>query len=101
MAVSACGEGCHKQMEAILGSIIQAVVPRMADPHPRVRYAACNAIGQMTADFGPKLQKNFHSSIIPAIMHVLDDKSPRVQANAGAALVNCCEKSPKVGTTIL
>ncbi|VDK40821.1 unnamed protein product [Taenia asiatica] len=95
MAVSACGEGCHKQMEGMLGSIIQAVVPRMADPHPRVRYAACNAIGQMAADFGPKLQKNYHSAIIPAILHVLDDEVPRVQANAGAALVNCCETSLK------
>nr|CDS33564.1 importin 5 [Hymenolepis microstoma] len=95
MAVSACGEGCHKQMEGMLGSIIQAVIPRMADPEPRVRYAACNAIGQMAADFGPKLQKNYHSAIIPAIMHVLDDKVPRVQANAGAALVNCCETSIK------
>uniref|UniRef100_A0A0R3TTP8 TOG domain-containing protein n=1 Tax=Rodentolepis nana TaxID=102285 RepID=A0A0R3TTP8_RODNA len=95
MAVSACGEGCHKQMEGMLGSIIQAVIPRMADPEPRVRYAACNAIGQMAADFGPKLQKNYHSAIIPAIMHVLDDKVPRVQANAGAALVNCCETSMK------
>ncbi|CDI96909.1 importin 5 [Echinococcus multilocularis] len=95
MAVSACGEGCHKQMEGMLGSIIQAVVPRMADPHPRVRYAACNAIGQMAADFGPKLHKNYHSAIIPAILHVLDDEVPRVQANAGAALVNCCETSHK------
>ncbi|VDD82167.1 unnamed protein product [Mesocestoides corti] len=95
MAISACGEGCHKQMEGMLGPIIQQVVPRMADPHPRVRYAACNAIGQMAADFGPRLQKNYHSAIIPAILHVLDDKSPRVQANAGAALVNICETSPK------
>lgn len=100
MAVSACGEGCHKQMEGMLGSIIQAVVPRMADPEPRVRYAACNAIGQMAADFGPKLQKNYHSAIIPAIIHVLDDKVPRVQANAGAALVNCCETSAKVNVII-
>ncbi|VDM00719.1 unnamed protein product [Schistocephalus solidus] len=77
MAVSACGEGCHKQMEGMLGSILEAVIPRLADPHPRVRYAACNAVGQMATDFGPRLQKNFHNAIIPGLLHVLDDKSPR------------------------
>lgn len=37
--------------------------------HPRVRYAACNAIGQMATDFAPGFQKKFHekasSRIVP------------------------------------
>lgn len=28
--------------------------------HPRVRYAACNAVGQMATDFAPGFQKKFH-----------------------------------------
>lgn len=51
MAVSACGEGCHKQMENMLSSIIPSILPFLRDPHPRVRYACCNAIGQMSTDF--------------------------------------------------
>ena len=31
--------------------------------HPRVRYAACNAVGQMCTDFGPTLQKLFHARV--------------------------------------
>jgi importin-5 len=32
MAISACGEGCHQQMEAILGNIVDAVIPFLQDP---------------------------------------------------------------------
>ncbi|KAH8867944.1 Importin-5 [Schistosoma japonicum] len=72
-----------------------AVLPRLSDPHPRVRYAACNAVGQMATDFGPKLQKIHHSIVLPALVQTLNDAVPRVQANAGAALVNFCEKVPQ------
>ncbi|CAG5136843.1 unnamed protein product [Candidula unifasciata] len=61
MAVSACGEGCHTHMEQMLGNIVDAVLPFAADPHPRVRYAACNALGQLCTDFGPNCQKKFHN----------------------------------------
>ncbi|GAA35800.2 importin-5 [Clonorchis sinensis] len=95
MAISACSEGSSKLMETMLGSVLEAVVPRLADPHPRVRYAACNSVGQMASDFGPKLQKAHHTLVLPALVQVLDDAVPRVQANAGAALVNFCEKVPQ------
>lgn len=95
MAISACSEGSSKQMETMLGSILDAVLPRLSDPHPRVRYAACNSVGQMATDFGPKLQKTHHSTVLPALVQTLNDTVPRVQANAGAALVNFCEKVPQ------
>lgn len=99
MALSAIGEGCHQQMEAILQEIVSFVLLFCADPvrncsnpdclgiclvtnfalqcvsrvlslaslfplqHPRVRYAACNAIGQMATDFAPTFQKKFHDKV--------------------------------------
>lgn len=64
--------------------------------HPRVRYAACNAIGQMSTDFAPIFEKKFHDKVIPGLLMVLDDNAnPRVQAHAGAALVNFSEDCPK------
>jgi importin-5 len=96
MAISACGEGCHKNMQQVLGSIIDTVVPMLGDSHARVRYAACNALGQMSTDFSPKLQKQHHAKILPTLMRVLDDTAnPRVQSHAAAALVNFCESCPK------
>lgn len=127
MALSAIGEGCHQQMEAILNEIVSFVLLFCSDPvrhtplnlvvvcgglyeeysiflfsnvcplklcsrpvanvtglvytagimlyggfefnflflpqHPRVRYAACNAIGQMATDFAPTFQKKFHDKV--------------------------------------
>ena len=47
MAISAVGEGCHDQIAPMLNQIVDAILPFLNDSHPRVRYAACNALGQM------------------------------------------------------
>lgn len=96
MAISAIGEGCHKQMETMLDQIMQGVLNFLRDPHPRVRYAACNAIGQMSTDFAPTFEKKFHEPVVTGLISLLDDvENPRVQAHAGAALVNFSEDCPK------
>src|SRR6266566_2787093 len=64
MAISSIGEGCVKAMKPELGNIIQMIIPSFNDPHPRVRYAACNAVGQISTDFCPYLQKHFHQAIV-------------------------------------
>ena len=64
--------------------------------HPRVRFACCNALGQMATDFAPVFEKKFHDKVIPGLLHLMDDNgNPRVQAHAGAALVNFSEDCPK------
>lgn len=96
MAISAVGEGCHNQMETMLDDIMRGVLTYLGDPHPRVRYAACNAIGQMSTDFAPIFEKKFHEQVIPGLLALLGDvENPRVQAHAGAALVNFSEDCPK------
>lgn len=50
----------------------------------------------MSTDFGPVFQKKFHERVIAGLLTVMDDNgSPRVQAHAGAALVNFSEDCPK------
>lgn len=96
MAISAIGEGCERQMSPILADVVGAVLPYCQDSHHRVRYAACNALGQMSNDFAPTIQKKFHDKIIPALLLVMEDfATPRVQTHGGAALVNFCEQCPK------
>ncbi|XP_034489294.1 importin-5 [Drosophila innubila] len=96
MAISAIGEGCHKQMEVILDQVMSGVLNYLRDPNPRVRYAACNAIGQMSTDFAPNFEKKFHEQVVPGLLLLLEDEAnPRVQAHAGAALVNFSEDCPK------
>jgi len=92
MALAIIGEGCRKYMENNLGDILKNVLPFVQDPHPRVRWAACNAIGQMSTDFGPEFQMTLHAQAVPALITLMGDKDhPRVQSHAAASIINFCE----------
>jgi hypothetical protein len=54
------------------------ILPHFTDPHPRVRWAACNTFGQMFTDFGPTIQSKYHALVMPALMSVMEDRdNPR------------------------
>jgi hypothetical protein len=95
MAISAISEGCRELMTAELNKVLELVVPALQDPHPRVRWAGCNALGQMSTDFAGTMQEKYHQVVLPAIIPVLESAEPRVQAHAAAALVNFCEEAEK------
>lgn len=64
----------------------------LQDPHAKVRWAACQALGQMCTDLGPDIQNDEHAVILPALTQVMKDfNEPRVQAHAAAAIVNFSE----------
>ncbi|KAK3251341.1 Importin-5 [Cymbomonas tetramitiformis] len=98
IALSQIAEGCAKLIEEqkMLGPISDMCLAKVTDPHPRVRWAAVHAIGQMCTDLGPALQKEQHARILPAILQVMEDHAnPRVQAHGSAAVVNFSESCPK------
>ncbi|KAI8903813.1 armadillo-type protein [Gorgonomyces haynaldii] len=95
--ISAIGEGCHKLMEAELEKVINVVIPHLRDPHPRVRHAACNAIGQMCTDFAPNIQNRFHERILANLIPVMDDPQYlRVASYGAAAMVNFSENAREI-----
>ena len=95
MAISAISEGCREQMIGELQQVLDLVVPTLKDPHPRVRWAGCNALGQMSTDFAPTMQKDYYNHVLSAILPVLDSPEARVKSHAAAALVNFCEEAEK------
>ena len=95
MAISAISEGCQELMEGELDKVLGLVVPALGDPHPRVRWAGCNALGQMSTDFKGTMQTKYHQVVLPALIPVLSAPEPRVQSHAAAALVNFCEEAEK------
>ena len=85
-------EGCSKAMAAQTGPLVDFCVAGLADPHPRVRWAACQALGQMCTDLGPGLQREQGGKALPALLGAMQGAgAPRVQAHAAAALVNFTE----------
>lgn len=95
MCISAISEGCAEIMEGELDQVLQLMMPTLHDLHPRTRWAACNALGQMSTDFKGTMQTKYHSVVLPALIATLTAQEPRVQAHAAAALVNFCEEAEK------
>ena len=72
----------------------------LQDQHPKVRWAACQAVGQMCTDLGPDFQEAEHTRLLPGLMAVMDDfNHPRIQAHAAAAVVNFSENCEQVQHT--
>ncbi|KAJ2763506.1 importin subunit beta-3, partial [Coemansia nantahalensis] len=95
MAISSIGEGCYKIMRNELGKIIQMIVPSFGDAHARVRYAACNCVGQMSTDFAPALQEEHGAPVLTSLISAMADAAPRVQTHAAAAMVNFAEEAAR------
>jgi vesicle coat complex subunit len=59
------------------------------DAHPRVRYAACQCLGQLCTDSKEVIQD--HRQLFAALIPTLEAPEPRVHAHAAVALINFCE----------
>ncbi|XP_059429608.1 uncharacterized protein LOC132163363 [Corylus avellana] len=103
IALAQIAEGCAKVMLKNLDQVVAMVLNSFQDPHPRVRWAAINAIGQLSTDLGPDLQVQYHVRVLPALAAAMDDfQNPRVQAHAASAVLNFSENcTPDILTPYL
>ncbi|KAB2607538.1 importin-5-like [Pyrus ussuriensis x Pyrus communis] len=103
IALAQIAEGCAKVMIKNLEQVVAMVLNSFQDPHPRVRWAAINAIGQLSTDLGPDLQVQYHQRVLPALAGAMDDfQNPRVQAHAASAVLNFSENcTPDILTPYL
>ncbi|KAE8649420.1 hypothetical protein Csa_021659 [Cucumis sativus] len=103
IAMAQIAEGCSKVMIKNLEQVVAMVLNSFQDPHPRVRWAAINAIGQLSTDLGPDLQVQYHQQVLPALATAMDDfQNPRVQAHAASAVLNFSENcTPDILTPYL
>ncbi|XP_031248967.1 importin-5-like [Pistacia vera] len=103
IALAQIAEGCSKVMIKNLEQVVSMVLNSFQDPHPRARWAAINAIGQLSTDLGPELQTQFHHRVLPALAGAMDDfQNPRVQAHAASAVLNFSENcTPDILTPYL
>ena len=70
---------------------IPTVMSSLSSPHPRVRYAAVECLGQLADDFRPHLQEQYHqqafTQLLPSLMA---GEWPRLQSHACIAFFNLC-----------
>lgn len=65
------------------------------NPNPKLRYAVCHCIGQISDDMQPKFQEVFTEPVLPTLIQTLFDPIPRVQSHAAAAITNFVEGMDK------
>lgn len=61
-------------------------------PHPRVRYTALHAIGQLANDQAPHFQEHWYLTVMPVLLKKMDDPVDRVAAMAMSAFVSFGEE---------
>ncbi|KAK4740781.1 hypothetical protein SAY87_024369 [Trapa incisa] len=92
IAIAQIAEGCSKVMIKNLDQVVSMTLNSFQDPHPRVRWAAINAIGQLSTDLGPELQVQYHQKVLLELAGAMNDfHNPRVQAHAASAILNFSE----------
>jgi hypothetical protein len=72
--------------------IMKLLLSHANNEHPRVRYAALHAIGQVATDCAPHVEEVWHEQVIPVLFQAMDDQVPRVGSHACSAFVNFCEE---------
>ncbi|EIN06364.1 ARM repeat-containing protein [Punctularia strigosozonata HHB-11173 SS5] len=91
MAIAALAEGTSKIMVNEVGKVVALVTPMFGDDHPRVRYAACQCVGQLCTDLEEIIQDKYHEQLFGVLIPTLEAPESRVHAHAAAALINFCE----------
>ncbi|KAH8827725.1 armadillo-type protein [Flagelloscypha sp. PMI_526] len=66
--IAAIAEGTGDVMVREGGKVVELVTPLFTDPHPRVRWAACQCVGQLCTDLEDFLQTAHAEQIIGALM---------------------------------
>ncbi|GFE53671.1 karyopherin beta [Babesia ovis] len=84
-----------EEVEERMPSIIKIMIDKLKDRDFRIRFAACQTIGQIALDHQPYVQLSFFDEVIPALISTFEDQSPRVQSHALSAFINFAEEVQK------
>lgn len=90
MAVSQVVE--HIEEEAWIDRCVEFILQHVQNPHPRVRYSAFQAVGQIAYDHEPYVQESHYETVLPAIVAGLGDSNIRVATNAANSFVSFGEE---------
>eukprot|EP00971_Amphidinium_carterae_P130677 2588609-Amphidinium_carterae.1 len=75
-----------------LDAMTNICLQSMTHQHPRVRYTALHAIGQIANDQAPHFQEAWHETLMPVWMTMMDDSVDRVASMSISAFVSFGEE---------
>eukprot|EP00927_Polykrikos_kofoidii_P053848 TRINITY_DN48385_c0_g1_i1.p1 TRINITY_DN48385_c0_g1~~TRINITY_DN48385_c0_g1_i1.p1 ORF type:complete len:1117 (-),score=262.68 TRINITY_DN48385_c0_g1_i1:431-3781(-) len=68
------------------------LLDHMNHPHPRVRFTALHALGQLANDQSPHFQESSYKEVLPVLMQKMDDPVDRVASMSLSAFVSFAEE---------
>lgn len=78
-----------------VNEMAKLLLQHMDHPHPRVRYIALHALGQLAHDQAPTFQETWHKTCIPVFLTKMDDAVDRVASMAMSSFVCFAEELDK------
>jgi vacuolar-type H+-ATPase subunit B/Vma2 len=81
-AIAAVAEGCPDAVLDHLSELKNVAVRCARDDHPRVRYAAVYAIGQLCTDMDGAVQEEYGEEILRTLIEVARGREPRYVSRA-------------------
>eukprot|EP00406_Dinophysis_acuminata_P058007 CAMPEP_0179276760 /NCGR_PEP_ID=MMETSP0797-20121207/34745_1 /TAXON_ID=47934 /ORGANISM="Dinophysis acuminata, Strain DAEP01" /LENGTH=1120 /DNA_ID=CAMNT_0020985329 /DNA_START=47 /DNA_END=3409 /DNA_ORIENTATION=+ len=74
-----------------IGQMGQLLLQHVDHPHPRVRYTALHALGQLANDQSPHFQESAHPTVMPVLLKKMGDPVDRVAAMSMSAFSTFAE----------
>ncbi|WWC90695.1 uncharacterized protein L201_005632 [Kwoniella dendrophila CBS 6074] len=88
VAIAAVSEGCFEELNPRIRDVLTIISPTAKDPHPRVRYAFLQCIGQLCSDCEGTMQRDYADDVLQICLALLEDPVTRVCAHSAACLTN-------------
>ncbi|WVQ68050.1 uncharacterized protein L199_006256 [Kwoniella botswanensis] len=88
VAIAAVAEGCLEELQPRIRDVLTIISPTAKDPHPRVRYAFLQCIGQLCSDCEGTMQKEYADDVLQVCLALLEDPITRVRTHSAACLTN-------------
>lgn len=88
VAMAILTENCHESFKKDLPNIVELVIPLMKTSHPRIMHDVLMALGYMSEEFSPELQKNYGNIMLEFIIACLNFPALKVQYKAVQCLQN-------------
>ncbi|WVR00016.1 hypothetical protein IAU59_007158 [Kwoniella sp. CBS 9459] len=88
VAIAAVAEGCLEELQPRIRDVLAIISPTAKDPHPRVRYAFLQCLGQLCSDCEGTMQTQYANDVLQVCLGLLQDPVTRVRAHSSACLTN-------------
>lgn len=88
MLLGVIGQATKDELKGNIDETMSTVFKGLQVQHKRKTYAALHALGMLSTDLAPFMQKKYHAQFMPALIQLMAQDSKKVQTQAVSATLN-------------